>query len=145
MTEPEFQTEINRLASVFGGAYKTERAALIWHEMQNLSADSFKRIVDKLIGECRQAPMIQEFREAASPERERMHSIRKSQRAAEMMSKIVAYASCSNCHDTGAVLARHKVDKSPWAFRCGCSHGRNEPRNYPKWESGYLKDFEVVG
>src|SRR6185503_561753 len=108
----------------------------------NLSVQSFQRIVNKLIGECRQAPMIQEFREAASPERERIHSERKKQNVYSFTDRQLA--GCSNCHDSGSVLARHKVDKSPWAFKCVCSHGRNEVRNYPTWESGYLKEFEIV-
>jgi hypothetical protein len=51
---------------------------------------------------------------------------------------------CRLCHDRGAILARHKEDFSAWAFKCNCSAGRNDRRNFPKWESKHLEKFEVV-
>lgn len=75
MNEKEFQTQILRLIRVYGEpAYKTERTQLIWREMSSLPADSFCRVVDFLIAECRQPPMLKEFREAVSIEREKLHA-----------------------------------------------------------------------
>jgi hypothetical protein len=73
MTAQEFQTAMNRLANVFSGAYKPERTQLIWREMGSLPANAFNRMIDRFIGEARQPPLIQEFREAASMEREKIH------------------------------------------------------------------------
>lgn len=142
MTAEHFQVQMNRLANTFGGAYKTERTQIIWREMGNLPEEAFTRMVDKLIGECRQAPMIQEFREAASSEREKIWSKTKDDRMSRTMDNVRAFASCGQCHGQGVVLARRRDDSSPWAFKCVCSQGRNDPRNFPIWNPMF--DGEVV-
>ena len=139
MTAEHFQAQIQRLSNVFGGAYKTERTQLIWKEMGNLPEDSFSRIVDRLIAECRQAPLLPEFREFAASEREKLWTKRKA--------NVVSFplrenARCSTCHDTGTVLARRKDDFTPWAFKCVCGNGRNNPRAFHEWQPSH--ELEVV-
>lgn len=142
MTTEHFANQMNRLANTFGGAYKTERTQIIWKEMGNLPEEAFTRIVDKLIGECRMAPMIQEFRDAAASEREKIWSRQKDQRMSQTMNNVRAFASCGQCHGQGVVLARRKDDSSPWAFKCVCSQGRNDPRNFPLWSPSH--EMEAV-
>jgi len=139
MTAEHFQSQIQRLSNVFGGAYKTERTQLIWREMQNLPEDSFSRIVDRLIAECRQAPLLPEFREFAAAEREKLWAKRKSN-VVNLPSRVSA--SCSTCKDTGTILARRKDDCTPWAFKCVCGVGRNNPRAFPEWLPSH--ELEVV-
>lgn len=140
MTPEFFQGQIQRLSNVFGGAYKTERTQLIWNEMGNLPDDAFKRIVDRLISECRQAPLLPEFRDQAAVEREKIWSRQKAM--GSVMSNLHEFAKCSTCHGSGSVLVRRKDDHSPWAFKCGCPAGRNNPRNFPLYQPSH--DFEVV-
>lgn len=92
MSPTQFQTQMNRLAETFGGQhYKRERVDLLWRELAQFSDSWLIRIVDKFIGECRMAPLLAEFREEASKERERSHSIEKqrhAQEAKEFMSRL---------------------------------------------------------
>lgn len=84
MTEAQFTTQLNRLAETFGkAAYGTERARLIWFEVKDLDATWFMRSVDELIGTMRQAPLMTEFREKVSIERERLWKIEKDRNARE--------------------------------------------------------------
>lgn len=139
MTAEFFQRQMERLSNVFGGAYKTERTQLIWKEMAALPEDAFERVVNKLIGECRQAPMIQDFREAASVEREKIWQRRKD---IPLMEQIRDFDKCPSCGGQGVVLARRKDDQTPWAFKCGCPSARNDGRNYPLWHPSH--DYAVV-
>lgn len=84
MTREEFVKQMNRLASVFGAnPYPEERRTLIWNEVNTLSVMAFTRIVNELIGSSRHAPLIPEFREAASREREAEWQIQKRVHAQE--------------------------------------------------------------
>lgn len=62
---------------MYPNTYKPERLTVIWREVGSLSHEAFGRIVDRLIGESRFAPMLPEFREAASIEREKENSAAK--------------------------------------------------------------------
>lgn len=62
---------MNRLAGQFGAqAYGAERAKLIWEAVGTLNVASWKRIVDRLIGECDRAPLLPKMREMIAEERE---------------------------------------------------------------------------
>lgn len=77
-----FQTQINRLAETYGGQhYKRERIELIWREVGSFPDSWLTRTVDRFIGELRQPPLVSEFREEASKERERSWSREKDQHA----------------------------------------------------------------
>ena len=90
MTQGEFTHQISRLREQFGAqAYGTERAKILWQEVKDFSDHWFKRVVDELLGCCRHAPLMPEFREHISRERERMREIEKKrhrQEAHEFMS-----------------------------------------------------------
>jgi hypothetical protein len=80
----QFKNQINRLAETFGAnVYKPERIKMIWNDVKDLSPEWFARVVDELIGSSRQPPLVPEFREAVSRERERLWAIEKKQHANE--------------------------------------------------------------
>lgn len=73
MTEQEFNTQVQRLVNNFGKqAYSPERALLLWREVNDFSGRWFSNTVDKFIGELKHAPLLPEFREEISKERERL-------------------------------------------------------------------------
>jgi hypothetical protein len=83
MNESRFAHQMNRLAKQFPNAYSEERVKLIWREVQAFSDHWLERVVDRFLGELRQAPLIPEFREEASRERERLREIEKRQEASD--------------------------------------------------------------
>jgi hypothetical protein len=102
VTEQEFQTQMNRLAEAFGKqAYSTERVRLIWREVSALSAQWWAGVVDQLIGNCRQAPLLPEIREACSQERERLWLI---ERARERQEVEALYRSVYDPEDKRAIV-----------------------------------------
>lgn len=81
MIDPKiFNEQIIRLRGCFGDrAYPDDRAKVIWDEVKFLNNDWLKKTVDKFIGELRQAPLLIEFREAASRERNLRHAVDKGE------------------------------------------------------------------
>jgi len=72
MNPKHFEYQIGRLIEVYGKTvYSKERAQLIWKQVEHESDFFMTQTVDQLIGECRQAPLLPEFREALSKHRER--------------------------------------------------------------------------
>lgn len=72
MTADDFNAEMQRLHSTFGEkAFTSERIKLIWGHWRDLPAQSFSRVVNKLIATSRQVPLPQDFIEAAHQERKR--------------------------------------------------------------------------
>lgn len=72
MTAYEFDTQINRLKDVFGDRhYPDERVKLLWRAVSDYPGKWFSKTVDKFIGECRQPPLLPEFRTEVAIERER--------------------------------------------------------------------------
>ena len=71
MSPEEFSSQMNRLTAQYGTQpYGAERAKLIWEAVGTLSVASWKRIVDRLIGECDRAPLLPKMREMIAEERE---------------------------------------------------------------------------
>lgn len=80
MNIQEFNTQMQRLVSNFGkNSYPDEKARLIWGEVRDFQGSWLQRAVDRFIGDFRQAPLVQDFREAAAKERERSWSLQKKQ------------------------------------------------------------------
>lgn len=103
MNDQFFQTQINRLSETFGGQhYKRERVELIWRELKTFSNEWLSKLIDNFIGSYRQAPLVPEFREAASIERERIWEIEKKRNAKE-------------AHDF--FHAKFSVDDQRWAVQ----------------------------
>lgn len=83
MTTEEFDREMSRLAETFPNAYRDERRKLIWREVYQLPAQVWAKVVDYLIGDSRQPPMMPEIREAVSRERERSWQFKKREHQAQ--------------------------------------------------------------
>lgn len=77
-----FQKEMDRLADTFG-AYKNERMQLIWLEVKDMPDDWFRATVNDLIGSQRQAPLVDNFRDAVTQWRESDWKQKKKQYAEE--------------------------------------------------------------
>jgi hypothetical protein len=72
MTDIDFNTQYQRLVKHFGKtAMSEEKAILIWREVREYDASWFGRVIDHMIGNLRQAPIMVDFREWISKERER--------------------------------------------------------------------------
>ena len=84
MTPQHFQTQIERLRNQFGKqTYSQERATLLWSEVRDLPDDWFTFVVNRFIGECRQPPLLPEFREEVTKERERIWKTEKEKHRQE--------------------------------------------------------------
>jgi hypothetical protein len=84
MTLPEFSKEMDRLVDCFGAKnYPLSRLELIQGEVRGVGAQTWKRVVDKLIGECAFAPLLPQIREALAVERERAHNYERIERQRE--------------------------------------------------------------
>lgn len=83
MNAQEFDRNILRLQNRWKNVYVDELKAILWKEFGTLPPGSFERIVTKLIGEERQAPLMAEFRREAAIERERLRGQQKDQEHAE--------------------------------------------------------------
>lgn len=84
MTQPEFESQMNRLAECYGKtAYGMERTRLIFNEVKSLSSQWMSKVVSDFIGSSRQAPLVKDFQEGATKERERLWDIEKKQERSE--------------------------------------------------------------
>jgi hypothetical protein len=72
MTEQGFVMQMARLERQFNSKFGEERGKILWREVKDLSDAWFVTVIDKLLGECRYMPMVIEFREEISRERERV-------------------------------------------------------------------------
>lgn len=87
MRPNDFQMEMNRLMEQFGkGNYSTERCKILWKEVQEYDATWFAGVIDKFIGESRHPPLMPDFREEISRERERLWRIEKRQHSEDAKS-----------------------------------------------------------
>lgn len=127
MNQQEFTQQLIRLQENFGKtAYSTERAKLLWGEVKDLAPDWFIGVVDDFIGSLRHAPLIPDFAEQASMERERLRKIEKD-RGISQPQRISN--DCQDCRDNGVYLCTFRGDRStPYAFRCHCKRGSADPR-----------------
>lgn len=76
MTESQFVSQMGRLERQFG-KFGPERGSILWREVKDFSEPWFSKVIDKFIGECRQAPLLPDFREEIAKERERLWSLEK--------------------------------------------------------------------
>jgi hypothetical protein len=84
VNQAEFQTQLTRLMNCYGKQhYNDERVTLIWREVSGFSVEWFGGVVDRMIGGSRYAPLVGDFYEAASIERERLNKVQKEKHARE--------------------------------------------------------------
>ncbi len=140
MTPVEFNNQMTRLIRNFGkNAYSEERGALIWREVQHLSAVWLENTVDRFIGDCKYAPLLPEFREAIAKEREYQHS----QKRETIESSIPHKYDCTFCKDVGVYICEQVGTGAPYAFRCHCIKGEQDSRkNIPQYKKAHEKEFK---
>lgn len=67
----DFKSQMTRLEETFGSrAMPKERAELIWRTVKDMPFAWLVRIVDQMIGDNRQAPLLRDFRDASYRERQ---------------------------------------------------------------------------
>lgn len=140
MRDDEFDTQMNRLKSVFGDkAYPDERATLLWRDVRNLSGRWLEGAVDQLIASCRQAPLSSEFGPLIGIERERVAKLEKDHAAIHDWNQPYK---CEFCRDRGVYLCLLNGDRSaPYAFRCHCPRGQNDQRRQiPQYKQSHAKE-----
>jgi hypothetical protein len=87
-----FSRQMSRLSDTFGGNhYKDERIKIIWGNVKDLSHGWFSNVVNYFIGNSRQAPLMPEFNDEISKERERLYRIEKETRTEEIESFMASY------------------------------------------------------
>jgi hypothetical protein len=120
MTGTEFDSQMARMDSRWKNTYSDELKRILWNDFKGLSKDSFARIVSKLIGEERYAPLMPEFRREAAVERERSWKHQKSdhtREATEFMSGLKTSTSEEESWMFQAIIKRMKSEfsDSDWA------------------------------
>ena len=144
MNPQRFANQINRLAKQFSSAFSEERVKLIWREVGQLSDEWFETLVDRFIGDLRQAPLLPDFREAASIERDRLWEIEKKTQKEHSVELSPTFR-CSYCKDRGVYVCIHNRERALYAFRCHCERGMSDPRvAIPQYKPAHLPDFTWV-
>lgn len=73
MIEVEFKSEMQKLIERFGNkAYTEQFTKILWKEVSVLPRNAFAYMIEKAIGEFRQAPLLPEFRAMHSEYRENL-------------------------------------------------------------------------
>lgn len=75
----EFNFEITRLSNHWPRAYTDEFKKLLWKDIGMLSKEWLVSTIDRFIGSSRVAPMIPDFQEFATIEREKLWAEQKKQ------------------------------------------------------------------
>lgn len=141
MTQVEFDTQVKRLVDTYGEkAFPAERVRIMWGHVSGYDRDWFRRLCDKLIASCRQAPVYADYAEDVNHERDRIWTAQKhSRKVVEMRDW-----ACSTCHGLGAVLARKIDGGAAYAFKCSCGAGKADRRAFPHWRDEYQESYRVV-
>lgn len=138
MDRERFQTQINRLGSRWPKAHPPEFITLLWREVKELPDAWLVRTVDELIGSCRQAPLMPDFRELAVVEKERQWSREKHEPQAAWNPN----PRCRFCSDNGVYVCTSTLRDGLWAFRCHCERGeRDERKAIPQFKADHAKEF----
>lgn len=64
MNFQEFNAKMNPLLNRFKKGYNGDLLALVFEEVKNITSQDFERLVTYLLGSCRVAPMVPDFRKA---------------------------------------------------------------------------------
>lgn len=131
----QFNIQIGRLMSVFGKKnFQSEaRLAMIWDAVRGLEPHQFLSIVDHIIANCRNAPLPNDFREAAKGLKryDQEHTL-----------SPISKPPCLLCLDCGAVLVRHLEGSNEEFFmKCDCGSEQSAFWDLPIYGSKYQKYF----
>lgn len=82
MTLPEFSVQLDRLRNVYGDKfYPDERIKILWEEIKGFPMPWLDRVVSLWIGDRKDPPLMPQFREEMSKERERTHFVAKKEQS----------------------------------------------------------------
>lgn len=140
MSPQEFGAQIDRLKRTFGDrAYPEERNRLIYREVKDFDRRWLESVVDGLIANCRQAPILADFAQVISAEKERVW--KKTRDAGESAWVERTSWACAYCCDSGVFLARKDSEPGPSAFRCHCERGGEDSRRaIPQFKSDHSRE-----
>jgi hypothetical protein len=123
MNYQEFNHQLDRLRDVYGDkSYSDQRTKLLWARINDLSAAWFACLVDGFIETSRQSPMISDFKDAVSNERNRLY---KKKKESSFVDENKNY-DCNSCGDSG--FRFKTIDGCEFTYRCCCTNGNI--RNY---------------
>lgn len=84
---------MKRLIDTFGApAFSTERTKLIWGAVSQFDAKWFEKVCSEFIGTLRYPPLLPDFQEKASVERERLWEIQKRESARDAREFMTSYS-----------------------------------------------------
>jgi len=123
-----FMGELQKLTEQFGEkGFSRRKADLIFLAVNRLTQQELSRVVDDVIGNCRFAPTLDDFRERAK-------EYLANKAGAEMQP-------CTTCNASGIVNVRKKTGEvAEYAFSCNCQNG-NYYMTLPKWQDRFQKEF----
>lgn len=124
---------MNRITELFGiKHYNLDRVELIWREVNQLSDEWMVRTVDLFIGNKLYPPLMPDFREEISKERERLWNMQK--REEKKTACGISNYLCSECTGSGLIW-----DEAGCVFRCHCESGSKRIEKYPRLMRPNLK------
>jgi hypothetical protein len=114
-----FRDQINRLAETYGAThYKDERIKIIWKELEEFSNQWLTKTIDYFIGNLRQPPLMAEFRDEISKERERLYQIKKKEQSKEAKEFMSAYSGEDIQTICGQIVKRLIGGMNDQDFKC---------------------------
>lgn len=118
MNDNEFRIQLDRLRQVYGDrSYPEDRARLLWKAVAAFSGSWLARTVDSMIGSLRQAPMLSDFQEAITQERERNWAQERQQQGASSYKEWVSMFTNEEEKMFAQMIIKrleHKVDDITW-------------------------------
>lgn len=151
----QLRIQLDRLADTYGDkSFSAQREELIWEAVEGLEYAQVIKIVDEFIGKSRNAPLPNDFSEAAK------QYTKSKNRYALGEHKPHDEAKCQDCLDSGLVELERNQKYESWAkwaqghAPCHCSRGsevmaaglrRKNPVNFgPQFNVRWLDSYRVV-
>lgn len=122
MTEPEFQSELERMTAVYRNAFPPERVAIIYRSIRYTPIDIFREAIDEVIGDSMQPPSLTKIREAIQVVRKRKGDFRDPWQAVrdELADLERQNPYCSTCFNSGTFMAKRRDDDGWYLYTFGC-------------------------
>lgn len=127
MNKSEFFGIMGIITSQFGEKnYGPSRLEIIYNAVSGLDGEEFKSICNRLVGNSRYAPLLDDFVSFAKP---------------ILANKPKQKSNCFQCNGTGLVSKYHIESNVNYAFACSCSEG-NSFSAYNKWQYAQKNLFQ---
>lgn len=152
MTEASFGRGMHRLKQVFGAKlYPPEREVVIARAMRVLTDQDFEDLVTDLIGTCRNAPLLDDFKKHGKSMLDMRYKELEQRNVRELEERRERGDYCRWCNDFGRVSALHKRKPraTSYSFRCpdvGCIAAKIKcATREVRWSDRFEGDFHLVG